>query len=449
MGTDIAVIERQLRPLIPSFAEALQGTGLPPEKLVRTVLICLEKTPKLLECTTISILQSAMSAAVLGLEADGTLGQFFMLPFKGKAQAVIGYRGYNTLAARSGFVINGGVVHDGDDFDFELGSNGFVRHKPSLGAGRGRRLIAAWATASHPGRTDIISVLDLDDLLFVKGRSPGARMSDSPWNDPEIGFKAMSEKTAKRRLARSLPINLMVTASIMEEAHEEGGKHAYIDPQKGIVIDGDAVPFPEQSAGPSVSTIEPPRFIVQGRDTQRVFPTIEQWRAEIMKVIGELPMSRLEQFRELNQPVLDKYRADHPEHVAAVEAALAKPERATVSDPSTKPSEAPVMDTAVEEAGSDSETNARPSGGGGSPAPTFWDREDLTIAVPYRGTRPDWPAWAGEFFKIASTAPHSTALAMLMGANEKSIREYKRVAGDLESSRFDNAKDVIFKRLPP
>jgi RecT family len=32
-----------------------------------------------------------MSAACLGLEVDGVTGQAYLLPFKGKAQLVIGY----------------------------------------------------------------------------------------------------------------------------------------------------------------------------------------------------------------------------------------------------------------------------------------------------------------------------------------------------------------------
>ena len=41
------------------------------------------------------------------LEVDGVTGQAFLIPFKGRAQLVIGYKGFNTLAARSGLTVTG------------------------------------------------------------------------------------------------------------------------------------------------------------------------------------------------------------------------------------------------------------------------------------------------------------------------------------------------------
>jgi hypothetical protein len=58
----------------------------------------------------------------------------------------------------------------------------------------------------------------------------------------------MYSKTVKRRLARSTP---MVWASpefqyaaAMDEAFEERGKHSFIAPGRGVVIDGEASPLP-------------------------------------------------------------------------------------------------------------------------------------------------------------------------------------------------------------
>jgi recombinational DNA repair protein RecT len=148
-----------------------------------------------------------------------------LCPFKGKAQLVIGYKGMNTLAARSGFTVQGEVVREGDAFDYELGDKGFVRHKPKLG--NQGKIIAAWATASSMERPSIISVLGIDDIMAIKAKSPGASRSDSPWNDPKIGFPAMASKSAKRRLARAMPLNAdprFHLAAAMEEAVEERGR---------------------------------------------------------------------------------------------------------------------------------------------------------------------------------------------------------------------------------
>jgi phage RecT family recombinase len=332
MSNDLALFEQQLRPMTPHFAEALDGSGLAPERLIRTLLVCLERTPRLLDCTRSSLLQAAMTAAVLGLEADGVTGQFHMIPFKDKAQPVIGYKGFNTLAGRSGLIINGAVVKEGDLIEYELGSDGFVRHRPLLGGGRQRRIIAAWATATRPGYTPIVQILDIDDLLFTKSKSPGARKGDSPWNDGGpvdggIGFAAMCEKTAKRRLARGLPLNLMVRAAAMEEAHEEMGKHAYLDPKRGLVVEGVAQEIGDAQPGrtPSVASIEQPRFIIHKTRNDHVCDTIEDWRAKMMAAIEAITTAtNLEDFRDRNEAEMDRLRDAHAEHVNAVGAAIEK-----------------------------------------------------------------------------------------------------------------------------
>jgi recombination protein RecT len=247
MANDLVLLENQLKPLAPRFAQVL-GNTMPVERLMRTVMISVERLPLLLECDRQSIFNAAMSAACLGLEVDGVTGQAFLIPFKGKAQLVIGYKGFNTLAARSGITVTGGVVREGDKFEYELGSSAFVRHVPVLG-NKGR-IIGAWAVGAAHGRPPIPSVLSIDDLMGVKARSPGAKRSDSPWNDQVIGFPAMSEKTAKRRLARSMPLNVMQLAARLDEAFEEQGQAAWISPDKGVVLEGEVI-------APRHSTITP------------------------------------------------------------------------------------------------------------------------------------------------------------------------------------------------
>ncbi len=235
MASELVALEQQLKPLAPHFAQVL-GKTMPVERLMRTIMISVERLPLLLQCDRQSVFNAAMSAACLGLEVDGVTGQAYLIPFKGKAQLVIGYKGFNTLAARSGITITGAVVREGDEFDYQLGTAAYVRHKPKGSKGR---ITHAWACAQSLDRPAVVEVLDIDELLAVKARSPGAKRSDSPWNDPAIGFPAMCQKTAKRRLARAMPLNIMQQAARMDEAVDEQGAPAWISPDKGVVIDGE------------------------------------------------------------------------------------------------------------------------------------------------------------------------------------------------------------------
>lgn len=241
MASELVVLEQQLKPLTPHFAQVL-GKTMPAERLMRTIMISVERLPQLLQCDRQSIFNAAMSAACLGLEVDGVTGQAYLIPFKGRAQLVIGYKGYNTLAARSGITITGAVVREGDEFDYQLGSAAYVRHKPKGSKGR---ITHAWACAQSIDRPAVVEVLTIDELMEVKARSPGAKRSDSPWNDPVIGFPAMCQKTAKRRLARAMPLNIMQQAARMDEAVDEQGKPTWISPDKGVVIDGEFSDAPQ------------------------------------------------------------------------------------------------------------------------------------------------------------------------------------------------------------
>ena len=262
MSNDLAVLETQLKPLVPSLAQALAGR-FPVERLTRTVIVAAEKTPKLLQCTRQSLFNAAMSAAVLGLEVDGVTGQAFLIPYGTNAQLVIGYKGMNTLGARSGYTITAGTVCESDEFDFEQGSRAFVHHKFKLG-NRGRT-IGFWACGASKSLPPIVSILPLDDALAIKAKSPGAKKSDSPWNDPVIGFAAMGEKSARRRLARSMPLNVETRdyhlAARMGEAFEEQGKLANVRSDGTLIVEGEFTPLPQTQSSdtPAMSEIVSPK----------------------------------------------------------------------------------------------------------------------------------------------------------------------------------------------
>jgi recombination protein RecT len=254
MSNELVVLEQQLQPLAPRFAQVLPPS-VTPDRLIRTVCISVERLPKLLKCDRQSLFNAAMSAAVLGLEVDGVTGQAFLIPFKDKAQLVVGYKGFNTLGARSGLTLTGGVVREGDKFDYELGTSAFVRHVPLLGK-PDRRTIAAWSCATANDRPPIVNVLSIDEILAIKESSPAVKGgADTPWKDPKIGFPAMAEKSSKRRLARSMPLNAGAAAyhlaARLDEAVEERGHAAHLRADGNMIIDGEVLdqePQPDAAA---------------------------------------------------------------------------------------------------------------------------------------------------------------------------------------------------------
>jgi recombination protein RecT len=273
MSNDLAILESQLRPLAPKFSQVL-ATVMPVERFTRTLIVSCEREPKLLAADRQSLFNAAMTGAVLGLEADGATGQFFLLPFYMKkeqrtvVQPCIGYKGFNTLGARSGLTISGGVVREGDEFDYHEGSRPWLHHRRKLGDEHARKIIATWAVASAKDRPPTMKILSITEILAIKAKSP--RGNQAPWSDDAIGFPAMAEKSAKRRLARDMPLNVFQSAARMEEAFEEQGTPSYIHPDKGVIVGGDVVESHYNDTTPNAQDLIAP-------------PTLEQearWAAE-------------------------------------------------------------------------------------------------------------------------------------------------------------------------
>lgn len=307
MSNELRVIEQQLGQLAPSFEQVLAAYKMPVERLMRTVMVSIDRLPKLLECNRQSILNSAMTAACLGLEVDGVTGQGFLIPFAGKAQFMTGYKGYNTMFARSGYTLGGAVVREGDEFDYQIGTGGFIHHRPMLGNESSRKILAAYAKAETPGRAPLIQVMSIDEILAVKAKSPGAKKADSPWNDPLVGFPAMCIKTPKRRLGRDMPLNAgtqpIIMAGAMEQAVEEQNKPAWITPDKGVIVDG--------------ATGEPIQPKTYKRDKFEIFFTslgkppavredITTYKSQVVQILDKVDQPTLRIFKKDNKQYLEK-----------------------------------------------------------------------------------------------------------------------------------------------
>ncbi len=222
MGTDLKVVDRELSARKAIFAELLPPS-VSPDRLARTIMMSVERNRTLLDCSIQSIVNAATTAAVLGLECDGVTGQGYLVPYKGVATFQIGYKGFNTLAARAGYTITGGVVREGDEFDYSRGTGAYLTHKPR--PGNKGRIVCAWAVAESKTRTPIVEVMDIDEVEEIRAKSPGARKADSPWN---THYPAMAEKSAKRRLARSMPMSVMQQGAALD-ANTEAGNPAWLD----------------------------------------------------------------------------------------------------------------------------------------------------------------------------------------------------------------------------
>jgi recombination protein RecT len=82
---------------------------------IKSVLVTVKESEALQKCDPVSIYTSALRAATLKLSTDPSTGQAYMVPFKGRATLIVGYKGLYDMAVRTGKYryINVGPIYEG------------------------------------------------------------------------------------------------------------------------------------------------------------------------------------------------------------------------------------------------------------------------------------------------------------------------------------------------
>lgn len=205
---------------------------LTPERMIRIAYTMIHRTPKLRECTPVSLINAVIEISILGLEVGRTA---HIIPFKQEATVIVDYKGFIELAHRSNQVASFPFkpVYENDIFEYEEGTTRYIKHKPA----REKRgdLIAAYAIANFKhGGFDFEVVLP-EDIDATRKQAPGAKSKDSPWNDPDQEW-TMWCKTAVRRLAKRIPqCPELQKAAYLEEMVEAGLKQNISHITNGII----------------------------------------------------------------------------------------------------------------------------------------------------------------------------------------------------------------------
>lgn len=196
-----------IRRMSGEIAKALPSV-ITPERFTRITLSALSSDPKLASTTPKSFLAAMMTAAQLGVEPNTPLGQAYLLPYYNKGvlecQFQLGYKGILDLAYRSGeiSVIQAHTVHEKDEFEYELGLEAKLRHKPAM-KDRGEP-IAFYAVFKTKDGGYGFEVMSVDDVRsHAKKYSKAYASSFSPWS---TNFEEMGKKTVLKRVLKYAPL---------------------------------------------------------------------------------------------------------------------------------------------------------------------------------------------------------------------------------------------------
>lgn len=208
----IVKFNEQMEARTPEFARALPA-HIPVERFKRVLLTAVQMDQDLLTADRQSLFNACQQAANDGLLPDKREGAMVIFNTKVKEggqerwikkvqwMAMIG--GIRKKVRNSGEVVSfeAQVVHEKDDFAFELGDDPFIKHRPHMDGPPGK-VIAAYAVAVLKGGEKVREVMMPWEIEKVRAIS---KAKDSgPW---VTWYEEMCRKTVARRLSKVLPMS--------------------------------------------------------------------------------------------------------------------------------------------------------------------------------------------------------------------------------------------------
>lgn len=183
----------------------------------------IDENPVLLRCTPESLYKAIITAARYGLEIGGSLAQAYIVPYKDRAQLIIGYRGLIALVLRTGAAtqVVAEAVREGDTFDRTMGIGGKITHIASKAPDRDEKPIThvycQYLLANGNIVEDVMTRSEVN--RHAELYSKAASKADSPWN---TAWLQMALKTVLRRpvLRGLVPVTLTdADRRVFEEAN--------------------------------------------------------------------------------------------------------------------------------------------------------------------------------------------------------------------------------------
>lgn len=200
-------IEDMIKAMSPEIKNALPDV-ITPERFTRMALSTLNNNVKLRECAPVTFLAAMMNAAQLGLEPNTPLGQAYLIPYRNhgkmECQFQIGYKGLIDLVYRNPNIqtVQAQCVYENDTFEYELGLEPKLVHKPAL-TDRGSLILvyALWKSENGGYGFEVMSKADID--AHARRYSQSYNSSSSPWKS---NFEEMSKKTVIKKCLKYAPL---------------------------------------------------------------------------------------------------------------------------------------------------------------------------------------------------------------------------------------------------
>lgn len=207
-ATPVKVMQDYIKSMEGQIAKALPAV-ITPDRFTRIVFSAISNNKQLALCTPQSFLGAMMQAAQLGLEPNTPLGQAYLIPFRNhgtlECQFQLGYKGLMDLAYRSGQVkdIQTHVVYEHDAFEYELGLEPKLMHKPAMkDRGAAMAYYAIFHTKDGGYGFEVMSIDDVKKHAAAYSQAYKKGYT-SPW---KTNFDEMAKKTVLKQCLKYAPL---------------------------------------------------------------------------------------------------------------------------------------------------------------------------------------------------------------------------------------------------
>jgi recombination protein RecT len=212
------------------------------ERFCRIAITALTKTPKLADCTQVSLFGALLTLSQYGLEPDGRHAH--LIPYGNVCQLIIDYKGLLKLIYRNKDVatIKAAVVCENDEFLFDRQE--VKAHKINFRGDRGD-MYAAWATVTFKNGAEVSDCMTKKEIDAIRSRSRAS--GNGPW---VTDYNEMAKKTVLRRLSKMVPLPSEVQEAINDDddTPRDIKKVHTIDIPAELITDGSDKAHPEDDA---------------------------------------------------------------------------------------------------------------------------------------------------------------------------------------------------------
>lgn len=253
-GTFKGMKQGQIAQALQAWGSNLQMTlpkHLTPDRFIQMATSIIAKNPAIAECSAQSVIGAILQASILGFPPVEALGYCYFVPFNNKKpgggwvkeiQFQIGYKGLMDLARRSGKIetIHAFVVVEGDEFDYELGLNPTISHKPcgSVAEPDGANIRFAYAVVKYSDGGFGFEVLPKARIEQLRMRSPMARNGlTGAW---KTDYESMAKAKAIKQLAKSMPLTIDAMSTLASDErviHADNFREGALDIDATEIVD--------------------------------------------------------------------------------------------------------------------------------------------------------------------------------------------------------------------